>query len=74
MPTKIHWRKPSEYDYIRLGLDAFQEFILTANIENAAIPALGCGNGGLYWQRVKLMIEKQLEGLDTTITVYMPRN
>jgi hypothetical protein len=37
-----------------------------------ALPALGCGNGGLDWQRVSGMIRDKLEGVDAHVLVYAP--
>lgn len=70
-PTKTHWRKPSEYAYIGIGLFALRNYLSENAPESVALPALGCGNGGLDWQQVRPMIERAL-GLDVQITVYLP--
>ena len=36
------------------------------------MPALGCGHGGLDWNKVKLLINKYLDGLEATIYVFEP--
>lgn len=46
LPTKTHWRLPSEYDYIAAGLVVLRNYLLTHHVASVAIPALGCGNGG----------------------------
>jgi len=71
-PTKIVWWKPSEYYYIEAGLEALVTCISDHKIQSIAIPALGCGNGGLDWQIVKPMIEKHLSGINATINIYEP--
>ena len=72
-PTKVHGRNPSEYTYIEKGLIALRLLLLQEkNIESIAIPALGCGNGGLDWNIVKQMIEKSLIGLETKIFIFAP--
>jgi O-acetyl-ADP-ribose deacetylase (regulator of RNase III) len=71
-PTKIRWWLPSEYDYIETGLTALVKCIADHQIKSIAIPAIGCGNGGLDWQIVKPMIEKQLSGINATINIYEP--
>ena len=71
-PTKTHWRLPSEYSYIEQGLDALVLLITSEKIKSIALPALGCGNGGLDWITVKDMISKYLSPLDTEIEVYQP--
>lgn len=71
-PTKIRWWLPSEYYYIELGLTALVRCIAQHQIKSIAIPALGCGNGGLDWQMVKPMMEKHLSGLNIPINIYEP--
>lgn len=46
-PTKIHWRSPSQLEYIEQGLDDLVRKIEEYKITSIAIPALGCGNGNL---------------------------
>lgn len=71
-PTKAHWRQPSEYGYIEDGLQALRELILKDNIKSIAIPALGAGNGGLDWQRVKPMITDALQDLPAEVLIFEP--
>lgn len=71
-PTKIHWRNPSEYEYIETGLVALREYLSRERVESISIPPLGCGNGGLDWERVKHLIIANLEDLDVRIHVYEP--
>ncbi|SDF30444.1 O-acetyl-ADP-ribose deacetylase (regulator of RNase III), contains Macro domain [Mucilaginibacter pineti] len=72
LPTKTHWRLPSEYSYIETGLTALRNFIIAKRLTALALPALGCGNGGLDWSQVKEIIEQRLCGLDCRINVYEP--
>ncbi|SFT02907.1 macro domain-containing protein [Mucilaginibacter polytrichastri] len=74
LPTKTHWRLPSEYNYIETGLTALREFIVTHQLYSLAMPAPGCGNGGLDWAKVRPIIERRLGGLDCHIIVYEPGN
>jgi len=71
-PTKVHWRSPSQYEYIEKGLVALRDLLQTGNVKSIAIPPLGCGNGGLDWKRVKPMIEQALKDLDMEIIIYEP--
>jgi O-acetyl-ADP-ribose deacetylase (regulator of RNase III) len=71
-PTKTHWRFPSEYIYIEKGLVALRDYITQNCIKSLAMPAPGCGNGGLNWPVVKALIEQHLSGLDCHIEVYEP--
>lgn len=71
-PTKTSWRKPSEYSYIEEGLKSLAKIIRERNIKSVAIPPLGAGNGGLDWNKVKLLLEKYLTGLACEIHIYEP--
>lgn len=71
-PTKINWRKPSEYKYIEDGLENLIEVISDKQIKSIAIPPLGAGNGGLNWEKVKKLIEQKLGHLNVDIYVYEP--
>lgn len=71
-PTKTHWRYPSEYSYIELGLKALRNEIRQRGIRSIAIPPLGSHNGGLDWQIVRKMVEDTLANLDCDIYLYEP--
>jgi len=71
-PTKIDWRKPSEYSYIEEGLEDLKRVLKEYNIKSVAIPPLGAGNGGLDWQKVKKIIENKLINTDVEIFIYEP--
>ena len=72
-PTKVHWRQPSQYEYIEDGLRDLVRVIGEYGITSIAIPPLGCGNGGLDWAVVKEMIAQALSSIDgVEITVYEP--
>ena len=71
-PTKTHWRKPSRYEYIEMGLVALRELLVRENIRSVAIPPLGCGNGGLDWDRVREMINTHLADLPVEILLFEP--
>jgi len=71
-PTKTNWRLPSEYQYIETGLTELVKIIKEKNIKSIAIPPLGSGNGGLDWNKVKLILEKHLADVDCDIHIYEP--
>jgi O-acetyl-ADP-ribose deacetylase (regulator of RNase III) len=71
-PTKKHWRHPSKYEYIEAGLNALPETLIKYNIKSIALPPLGCGNGGLDWEKVRPMMEEKLGDLNIDILVYVP--
>jgi O-acetyl-ADP-ribose deacetylase (regulator of RNase III) len=56
-PTKGHWRERSRLTDIELGLEDLVATIRRLDIRSIAVPALGCGNGGLNWTDVRARIE-----------------
>ena len=71
-PTKDKWRNPSLMQYIVDGLDTFVCILPDLHIKKAAIPPLGCGNGGLLWNDVKAVIEEKLKDCDVEIVLFEP--
>lgn len=80
VPTKDDWRDPSELIYVAQGLDALRGLMTNRHAKvdtsskypSIAIPALGCGHGGLPWERVKHLIEGFLGDIDADIFIYCP--
>ena len=68
-PTKIHWRNPSLMEYVVDGLKYLAENYEKMDIKSVAIPALGCGLGGLNWEDVKEQITSVLSELDNKIEI-----
>jgi len=73
-PTKEHYRDPSKLKYIANGLASVRLLHGIWQLESLAIPALGCGLGGLEWERVRHLIEAFLGDLDLPIEVYVPHD
>lgn len=48
---------------IESGLESLVEEIQTRRIRSIAIPALGCGLGGLEWRKVRELMEAKLKPL-----------
>lgn len=71
-PTKTHWRSPSRLNTIRKGLHYLQEHIELWGIKSLAVPALGCGEGGLLWEKVRPVLIEGLEGLGIEVELYAP--
>lgn len=71
-PTKIHWKNPSEYEYIEKGLKWLKEFLLDKEGSTITVPALGCGHGGLEWDKVKGMIQHHLGNVRTNVLIFEP--
>jgi O-acetyl-ADP-ribose deacetylase (regulator of RNase III) len=73
-PTKLHYRNPSLMEYVETGLDDLILEIRHLNIKSIAIPALGCGLGGLDWADVEPLIREKLAVLnDVDIILYPPK-
>ena len=71
-PTKRDWREPSRYEDIDAGLDDLRGYLDGVGPVTIALPALGCGHGGLDWNRVSRMICEKLEGVDAHVLVFEP--
>lgn len=71
-PTKEHWRHPSRIEYVERGLDSLRAVIDGEGLESIAVPALGCGAGGLRWPDVKPMIASGLAGVAANVVVCEP--
>lgn len=73
-PTKQHWKDPSEYNYIARGLDSLRYHCQDIPKNSIiAVPKLGCGLGGLEWNKVHSLILQYLKDIhDITFYVYGP--
>lgn len=73
-PTKNHFKDGSKLEWIEEGLDDMVERIRASDISSVAIPALGCGLGGLKWGDVLPLIEAAAEKLpDVEFKIFPPR-
>ena len=72
-PTKNHWRAKSRLRYIETGLQSLVAEIKKRDIRSIAIPALGCGEGGLNWQDVRNLMETAFAELEVVdIVIFEP--
>lgn len=73
-PTKDDWKKPSKIEYIKKGLESLAEIVKQHKIRSIAIPALGCGQGGLKWEDVLPLIQSTFEKMpEVEVIVYPPQ-
>ena len=73
-PTKRHWRDSSRIGDIEAGLSDLVRVVAEKRIQSIAMPALGCGLGGLDWNEVRPLIEHAFEALtDIWIVVLEPQ-
>ncbi|MHA4894639.1 macro domain-containing protein [Pedobacter sp. PWIIR3] len=68
-PTKTDWHTSTKLEYIESGLDDLIKVIEEKNIKSIAIPALGCGNGGLNWGVVKPLILNKLKLMEDHLNI-----
>lgn len=74
LPTKVVPRKKSQYEWVESGLKSLHEFLKGKGLVRVTLPALGCGHGGLDWDRVKGLIKDCLTDLDAQIFVFTPQD
>ena len=71
--TKRKWRENSRMEDIEGGLNWVQRNFKAQNIQSLAMPALGCGLGGLNWRDVGPLMCKYLHGIGIPVAIYLPR-
>ncbi|MBI4670260.1 MAG: DUF4433 domain-containing protein [Chloroflexi bacterium] len=71
-PTKNHWREQSDIVGIEKGLEWLVENAADLAIKSLAVPALGCGLGGLEWEQVGPLMCRYLARLGIPVEVYLP--
>jgi O-acetyl-ADP-ribose deacetylase (regulator of RNase III) len=71
--TKRRWQENSRLDDIEGGLSWFREHFQAQGVRSAALPALGCGLGGLDWADVGPLMCKYLHGIGIDVAIYLPR-
>jgi len=70
-PTKNHWRNPSRLEYIEAALPRLVTCVQNHGIRSIAIPALGCGLGGLDWNQVKPRIEAAFRPIEHNVDIWL---
>jgi O-acetyl-ADP-ribose deacetylase (regulator of RNase III) len=71
--TKRKWRDNSRIEDIEAGLAWFRDHFAAEEIQSLAIPALGCGLGGLDWETVGPIMCRYLHNLEIPVAIYLPR-
>ena len=73
--TKDHWRDDSSAAYIDAGMASVVDAVTTRGLSSLAVPALGCGGGGLHWSTVRPLLTAPLAALEgVQAWVYAPRS
>lgn len=71
-PTKRHWRERSRIEDIEAGLAWIVDNYKKEGIESLALPALGCGLGGLEWREVGPLMCRYLAQLELEVHIHLP--
>ena len=72
-PTKRHWKGKSRMEDIEAGLETLIEDVVRLGIRSIAVPPLGCGLGGLDWNKVRPRIEQAFKAVpDVRVLLYSP--
>lgn len=69
-PTKLHWRQPSQIEWIEQGLQKFVDSYEALNIREISFPRLGCGNGNLDWAEVRPLMEYYLSRVQIPVYIH----
>ena len=71
-PTKDHWKSSSRIQDIERGLEYLLTHYKEWEVTSLAVPALGCGNGGLEWSAIEPLIFKYVKLMNISAHVYAP--
>lgn len=72
-PTKDSWKAPSTMAMLEAGLPALSAAIREHGFTRVAVPALGCGLGGLSWPAVRDRLQEWAADLDEVdLTIFSP--
>lgn len=71
--TKRNWRENSDIIGIEQGLQWITDNYNSLGIKSIAVPALGCGLGGLDWRDVGPLMCRYLSRLNIPVAIYLPR-
>lgn len=72
LATKDHWRAPSRIEWVESGLCKLRAWAFGHHVRTLAVPALGCGLGGLSWDEVWPIMKSILVGAMCDVRVYGP--
>lgn len=72
-PTKTHWKEGSDAKGIETGLEWLLDNYKTEGIQSIAVPALGCGLGGLDWKDIGPLMSKYLSKMNVQASIYLPQ-
>lgn len=71
--TKKQYWRPSQIEWIRRGLVNLEKWCNANPNKSVALPALGCGLGGLDWEVVRPLCLEVLGDVANTVYLIKPR-
>ena len=71
LATKRHWKDACSLEGIEKCVRTLRGILEVSKPKAVALPKLGCGCGGLSWDKVKPIIENGLGELESEIFVYL---
>ncbi len=75
VPTKRHWRSKVRLADVEQGLADLVRAVTEHGITSVAVPALGCGSGGLEWSEVRPLVEAAFAPVPAVdVRVYAPHH
>jgi O-acetyl-ADP-ribose deacetylase (regulator of RNase III) len=69
-PTKKHWKNPSKFEYLHLGLEKFLETYREQGVNSIAFPLLGADKGGIAQETSLDIMTTYLGKADIEIEIY----
>ena len=70
--TKSHWKNMASLEGIESGLKWIVQNYEIEGIKSLAVPALGCGLGGLEWAIVGPLMCRYLKEISIPVQIYLP--
>ena len=74
IPTKLHWSEPSKMGWVRDNLKLVTHQWEELALESLALPALGCGEGGLPFGKVRSLVLDTFGTTPMSVELYWPPN
>ena len=72
LATKDDWRQPSRLEWIDSGLVQLARWAVAHRPSHLALPALGCGLGGLRLADVRPLIHARLDRVPARVSLCLP--
>lgn len=67
-PVKYEWYEMADLSLIQQSTQELQRCILTNKLAQVLVPRVGCGNGGLTWDKVKPVLQEILDHRCTLVS------